>query len=143
MNAKRIFFAALIANATAACAMSTSYTPKQDGRVKLTVNNGLLALTKDGRTFTVEELFSALVVCDSEAHQYAFQSEQELKSGRDLLGAAGVLYQFGVTSPLGLVFQLMGSKDLADGQALLVDTINRHNDAKSCNRALGQTETKR
>lgn len=143
MNAARTLLALLVVNATSACAMSTSYTPKHDGRVKLAMDTGRLALTKDGETFTEEESFSTLVVCDSEAKRFAIEGEKEIRSGRNLLMIAGVLNALVGTAPIGMVLMSMGAKDYADGQAGLVDTINRHNDTKRCNRMLAQKENAR
>jgi hypothetical protein len=37
----------------------------------------------------------------------------------------------------------IGAKDFADGQASMIDAVNRHNDAAACKTAIAKKETQR
>ena len=118
---------------TASIGCSTSYTPKRDGRVRLVMETGALALAKDGNVVREDGAFSTLVTCDDAAKSYAYHGQQSIKSGRDLAAAAAVLnIVLGPGNLIGLPLSIMAQNDINRGYADMIDAMNRHNDAETC-----------
>jgi hypothetical protein len=129
---KRILFVALgLAMTVSAC--STTYQPKRTDHVYLTVDNGQVALTKNGQTVPQNKTFSVLVQCDLAARDTAYAAQKHIRDGEDYAMFAAVLnYVLGPGSVIAIYISHLSAVEYANGHAGIVDSLNRHNDAATC-----------
>ena len=122
--------AALLALTATGCA--TAYVPPDDGRVRLVIDAGELAVRRDGEVRTISQEMTGLFECDEQARQLAAAAFDDLSSARGY-AVGGILLTpvFGIGIPLVYV----GIRRQQRGTATVIDAMNRANDSPRCLKA--------